>query len=120
MASLTRDEILALRAALPRRPVDVPEFGTVEIRTLTLKEVGEIQRKQKEYQGEPLKMYPDLIRAACVDDAGQPLFVAADADLIESLPWTAVDALATAILKFNRMAGDDSPKAPSAAPNGSN
>jgi len=108
--ALTRDQILARRAQLPREEIDVPELGgPVFIRVLTLKEVGEIQRETKAGQ-DPLRMYPKLIALACCDDDGKPLFVGQDIAVIDDLPWPAVDHLARAILKLNKMGPDDAPK----------
>ena len=52
-------------------------------------------------------LYPSVI--GC-DEAGRALFKGEDVKAIESLPWPAVDVIARAILKFNRMGEDDSPK----------
>ena len=108
--SLTRDQILSKRPELPREAVSVPELGgDVYVRVLTLKEVGEIQRDQKT-NPDSLRMYPRIISLGCVSEDGSSLFIGDDIKIIESLPWPAVEALATAILKINRM-GEFAPKA---------
>lgn len=108
--ALTRDQILANRPDLPREAVSVPELGgDVFVRVLTLKEVGEIQREQKAAP-DPLRIYPKIIALGCVSDDGSPLFVGDDIKVIESLPWPAVEVLATAILRINKM-GEFAPKA---------
>jgi hypothetical protein len=103
--TLNRDQIL--KAGLTRESVEVPELGgAVLVRVLTLKEVGEIQAAQKAAP-DPLAVYPKLVALATVDDDGAPLFAGEDVKLIESLPWPAVNAIAVAILRINRMSGDD-------------
>lgn len=110
--TLSRDEIIAKRAQLPRESVEVPELGgSVLIRTLTLHEVSEVQKAQKSSK-EPLSSYPKLVALACIKEDGTPLFVGEDIKLIDELPWPVVDAIATAVLKLNRMLGDEKdPKA---------
>lgn len=106
--TLTRDQILARRAELPRESFDVPELGgEVTIRVLSLKEAGEFQRLQK-VSPEVTKVYPKLVAMSCINDDGSPVFVGEDVKLIEDLPWSAVDAIAKEILYFNKMA--DRPK----------
>lgn len=108
--ALTRDQILAKRPELPREAVGVPELGgEVFVRVLTLREVGEIQREQKA-STDPLRVYPRIIALGCVSEDGSPLFVGDDIKIIESLPWPAVETLATAILRINKM-GEFAPKA---------
>jgi hypothetical protein len=105
--TLNREQILAVRAALPREAVDVPELGgTVYVRALTLKEVGDIQTAQKTLT-DPLLMHPKLVILAIVDEAGAPLFGPADADAVASLPWPALKLMVDAIMRINRMGPDD-------------
>jgi hypothetical protein len=105
--TLTRDQILAKRAELARQAVDVPELGgEVMIRTLTLKEVREIQKAQQATK-EPLAIYPRVVAMGCVDESGQQLFVGEDIKLIDDLPWAATDAIAKAVLRFNKMTGEE-------------
>lgn len=108
--ALTRDQILSKRPELPREAVSVPELGgDVFVRVLTLKEVGEIQREQKAGT-DPLRIYPKIIALGCVSENGEPLFIGDDIKVIEWLPWPGVEALATAILRINKM-GEFAPKA---------
>ena len=105
--TLSREEILAKRNELPRESVEIPDLGgSVTIRTLTLKEVREIQKSQQ-VSKEPLSIYPRLVAMGCVDEKGQQLFVGEDVKLIDDLPWAATDAIAKAVLRFNKMAGDE-------------
>jgi hypothetical protein len=105
--TLTRDQIFAKRIDLPRETVSIPELGgDVMIRTLTLKEVREIQKLQKA-SNEPLSIYPRIVAMACIDETGQPLFVGEDVKAIDDLPWPATDAIAKAVLKLNKMIDDE-------------
>ncbi len=105
--TLTRDQILAKRTELPRETVEIPELGgAVMVRTLTLKEVREIQKAQQASK-EPLSIYPKIVALGCVDGAGQPLFVGEDIKLIDDLPWAATDAIAKAVLRLNKMTGEE-------------
>ncbi|MFO0892440.1 MAG: hypothetical protein U0790_25275 [Isosphaeraceae bacterium] len=111
--ALTRDQILSIRATLPREAVDVPGLGgSVFVRVLTLREVGEIQREQRD-AADPMRLYPKLVAMACVGEDGSPLFVGEDVKLVEELPWPAVDAIARAVLRISRMGPEDAtpPKA---------
>ena len=111
--SLSRDEILAKRSDLPRTTVNVPDFGEVLIRGFTLGEVGKFQAAQKR-ENDPLKLYPKLIIMACINEDGSPVFSDVDQPAIEGLPWPAVDAIANAALRLNKMIkdeGDPDPKA---------
>lgn len=105
--TLTRDQIFAKRVELARQSVEIPELGgCVMIRTLTLKEVREIQKAQQ-ISKEPLSIYPRLVSMGCVDDDGKQLFVGEDIKLIDDLPWAATDAIAKAVLRLNKMTGED-------------
>ncbi len=105
--SLSRDQILSRRASLPMESVEVSDLGgSVNVRVLTLKEVGEVQREQAK-EKDPLKLYPRLVALACVNDDGSPLFVGEDVKLVEELPWPAVDAIARAVLRINKMGPED-------------
>lgn len=105
--TLTRDDIFAKRLDLPMTTVDIPELGgSVTIRTLTLKEVREINKLQRSTT-EPLSIYPRIVAIGCVDESGKPLFVGEDIKMIDDLPWAATDAIATALLRFNKMAGKE-------------
>jgi hypothetical protein len=116
--TLTREQILAKRSTLARESVEVPDLdGSVLIRVLTLKEVGEIQKAQKA-EPDPLKLYPRLVSLACVNEDGSPLFVGEDVALVGDLPWPAVDLIARAVLRVSKMTEDEAPKA-SAPTNGS-
>jgi hypothetical protein len=116
--TLTRDEILAKRMELPKETVEIPELGgSVTIRTLTLKEVREIQKLQKS-NGEPLSIYPRLVAMACVDEAGRQLFVGEDIRLIDEFAWPVTDALAKAVLKLNKMIGEETEGSENGVPKG--
>lgn len=116
--TLTREEILAKRIELPRQIVDIPELGgSVTIRTLTLKEVREIQKLQKT-NGEPLSIYPRLVALGCVDDNGNALFVGEDVKEIDNLPWAATDAIAKAVLRLNKMMDEESTDGENGVPKG--
>jgi hypothetical protein len=107
MGTLTRDEIFARRAALPREEVEVPELGgSVLVRVLTLKEMGEIEKARK-VSAEAINMYPKVISLGCVNEDGTPLFPKEDVGLIDDLPWAALDTIATAILRINKMLPED-------------
>lgn len=107
MGTLTRDQIFARRAALPREEIEVPELGgSVLVRILTLKEVGEINKHQK-LSTDPINMYPKIIALGCVNEDGSPLFAGEDIKLIDDLPWAAVNDIATAILRINKMLPED-------------
>lgn len=106
--TLTRDQILAKRAELPRESVEIPELGgSVLIRILTLKEVREIQKAQA-ISKEPLSIYPRLVAIGCVNEDGSPLFVGEDVKMIDDLPWAATDAIARAVLRINKMTEEES------------
>ena len=111
--TLTREQILEKRASLPRTTVDVPEFGEVLIRGFTLGEVGKFQAEQKK-SSDPLKLYPRLIIMAVINEDGSPLFSDADHSAIEGLPWPAVDAIANAALRLNKMIRDEDAPDPKA------
>lgn len=90
------------KATLRRESVSVPEMdGDVFVRVLTLQEVREIQRAQKDM--EPLDLYPKLVRMASVNEDGSPLFGASDVALIEGLPWPVVEAIAHKALDISGM-----------------
>ena len=105
---LTRDQILAKRAELPKESVEIPELGgSVLIRILTLKEVREIQKLQNTTK-ENLAIYPRLVALGCVNDDGSALFVGEDFKLNDELPWAATDAIARAVLRINKMTEEES------------
>jgi len=105
--TLTRDQIFAKRTEVHRESVDIPELGgSVMIRTLSLKEVREIQKAQQASK-EPLSIYPKVVALGCVDEAGQQLFVGEDIKEIDNLPWAATDAIAKAVLRLNKMTGEE-------------
>lgn len=107
MGTLTRDQILARRAELPREEVEVPELGgSVLVRVLTLKEVGEINKAQK-VSTDPINMYPKMLALGCVNEDGSPMFAGEDIRLIDDLPWAAVNDIATAVLRINKMLPED-------------
>jgi hypothetical protein len=107
MATLSRDQILAKRAELPREEIEVPELGgSVLVRVLTLKEVGEINKARKA-SADPINVYPKVISLGCINEDSSPVFAGEDIKLIDSLPWPAVDAIAMAILRINKMLPED-------------
>jgi hypothetical protein len=110
--SLSIEQIRACRANLARESVDVPELGgSITIRVLTQAEVGDMQKGVKSDQ-DPMAIYPRMLALACVNDDGSPLFVGEDVRVIRELPWPAVDALAKAIMKLNKIEQEkDAPKA---------
>jgi hypothetical protein len=105
--NLTLEEIRQARQSLRRESIEVPELGgSVLLRVLTLREVEEIKRAQKPGD-DPLKIYPKLVAAACVNDDGSQLFAGEDARLVSELPWPAVDAIARAVIRINGMSGKE-------------
>ena len=107
--SLTRDHMFAARKIRPTEVVEVPELGgSVIIRTLTLGEVREIQTEIKK-NGDSLSVYPRLVFLSVVDDAGDQIFSGDDIKEVNSFPWPAIDRIANAVLKLNKM-GDEDPK----------
>lgn len=113
MRPLTLAEIRATLDTPRTVPVDVPELGgTVHVRVLKLVEVTRIQSLFHTHKDQPLKVYPPLVVMAACDEAGVPLFDPKEGPaLVENLPWPAVDRIARAALKANRMGdGDDDPK----------
>lgn len=107
MGTLTRDQILARRAELPREEIEVPELGgSVMVRVLTLREVGEINKAQK-VAADPISLYPKVVALGCVNEDGSPVFSGEDIRLIDDLPWSAVNEIATAILRINKMLPED-------------
>jgi hypothetical protein len=114
--TLTRDEILAKRSAAVRESLEIPELGgSVLIKALTLREVAEFQRTQKATSNLDI-LYPKIISIGCVGEDGNPLFVGEDIKLLTELPWTAMDALATAILRLNKMTGESDANGKPAGP----
>lgn len=114
--TLTRDEILAKRAA-SRESIEIPDLGgSVLIKRLTLQEVSSFQRTQKAANGDLAVLYPKIISIGCVGEDGIPLFVGEDIKLITELPFAAMDALATAILRLNKMTGEADASGQPAAP----
>ena len=117
--TLTRDEILAKRSAAVRESLEVPELGgSVFIKVLMLREVADFQRTQKASSDLAI-LYPKIISIGCVGEDGNPLFVGEDIKLLAELPWPATDAIATAILKLNKMAGEAEANGQPPAPKGS-
>jgi len=104
--TLTRDEILARRAELPRETVDIPQLGgSVTVRGLMLKEVREFQNLQKA-SGEALSVYPRIVAWGCIGENGQPLFVGEDIKLIDELPFGAIEAIVKVVLRLSKI-GDE-------------
>lgn len=109
--TLTRDEILSKRAALPRSAVDVPELGgAVLIRALTLRQMGEIQAFQKR-DPDPQRLNAKLLIMSVINEDDSSVFTDADKAAIEELPFGAVNAVVDAILVLNRMKDEPDPKA---------
>lgn len=101
--ALTRDEIFARRSSLPTEEVEVPELGgAVRIRHLTLAEVEEIKRIQKN-ASDPIKMYLPIVEKSCVNGDGTQLFVGEDVRLIHTLPWAAIEAIVEASMKLSKL-----------------
>lgn len=105
--TLTRDQILARRAALHREEVEVPDLGgSVFVRVMTLREVEQIKAIQKTSGGDGLRMYAKIAELTCVDETGAPLFVGEDVKLLNELPYGALDTITRAALRINRMTDD--------------
>lgn len=117
--TLTRDQILARRAQLPRETVEVPDLGgSVLIRGLTLKEVAAAQKAARA-SADPLSIYPHLVRTACINDDGTPVFVGEDIKALDDLPFAAVDAIARAVVRMNRLSEESQVPKDSTGLNGS-
>lgn len=94
-------------AALRRELIDIPDMGGgVYVRVLTMKEVREIQRAQK--NAEPLDVYPRLVRMAVVTEDGTQVFGEGDLSTIDQLPWPTVEAIASKALALSGMSGEKS------------
>ena len=107
---LDKDAILSKRGDMHREEFEVPELGgSIFIRIMTLKEVEDVRKVQRA-NTDVLRVYPRLISLACVDENGEQLFSPSDSQAISELPWPALDRIATAILKLNKMTGDTDPK----------
>jgi hypothetical protein len=101
--TLTRDEIFARRATLPTEDVDIPEMGgTIRIRLLTLAEVEDVKRIQKN-ASDPIKIYLPIVEKSCVNGDGTQLFVGEDVKLIGTLPWAAIERIVEASMKLSKM-----------------
>ena len=105
--TLTREEILAKRADLPRETVEIPQLGgAVTVRALMLKEVREFQKLQKA-TGEALSIYPRIVAWGCINENGQPLFVGEDIKLIDEFPWAVTEAIVKAVLRISKMGEEE-------------
>lgn len=102
--SLGRDEILAPRP-LAREEVLVPEWGsTVYVRVMSgferdAYEADLLSNKDKRLENMRARL---LVRCAC-DANGNLLFTPEDADALGAQNWQALDRLAAAAQKLNRL-----------------
>lgn len=102
--SLGRDEILA-RRPLAREEITVPELGgTVYVRVMSglerdAYEADLLSNKDKRLENMRARL---LVRCAC-DATGQLLFKPEDADALGAQTWQALDRLAAAAQRLNRL-----------------
>lgn len=110
--TLSKDEILAKRSALPQTVVSVPGMGDVIVRSLTLRQVGEIIAMNK--RDDPgHQINARVMIMACINEDGEPLFVGSDRAAIEELPSGLTTAVVNAVMKLSGLSDDADPKAPS-------
>lgn len=107
--SLSRDELLAPRAAVRER-IHLPSFGgEVGIRMLSGAERRDFFLEgaalDKKKDGDAWRTYPErlLVRALCGED-GACLFTLADTALVAALPGVDLDMAFEAACKVNRLA----------------
>jgi hypothetical protein len=106
--ALTRDEIFARRASLPTEDVDIPEMGgTIRIRHLTLAEVEDIKRIQKN-ASDPIKIYLPMVEKSCINEDGTQLWVGEDIKLLPTLPWAAIERIVEASMKLSKLVPEQS------------
>src|SRR4051812_1625760 len=103
---LTRDQILAVSAALPRETVEVPEWGgpvTVRCMTGTDRDRFEILMAK----GDRANYRALLVVFTTCDESGKRLFTEADARALGEMPASALDRVATAAVRVSRITAGD-------------
>lgn len=101
--ALSREQILAKRLDVPRKAVDVPHLGTVNVRVMPLAQVVKIQERKP---GSEAAVLPWLAIATVCDDEGRLLFTEADYDALAELPADSLVAIAAAAGQLNKT-GDE-------------
>ena len=102
--SLSIEQIRACHQSLAREEVAVPDLdGTIWGRALTLKEVTDIQVFQKRYKDEPTKVSAKVFEIAACNEDGSPMFVGEDKKLIETLPWSVIEAVSEVVLRLSKL-----------------
>src|SRR3954451_6133182 len=103
---LTRDQILAVSAALPREEVQVPEWGgPVLIRGMTGTDRDRFEVVMAKGDRANYRAY--LAVFSVVDEAGKRLFVEADVAALGRQDAKALDRVAAVAVRLSRFTGDD-------------
>lgn len=95
----TRQELLALKGIVTKDVPDLPEWGTVRIRSMSLADSRNIGKISDDRPDDSLAAY--LVIASVVNDDGTPTFTAADYDDILQLSNTIIFPLNKAINELN-------------------
>lgn len=99
---LDRAALLAARTQVQTETVDVPELGTVTIRMLSARE-----RLKLDPNAPGQEFTARLAFLALCDESGRSLFTDADWDAFNELPGAAIQQIAFAALRFNRLREED-------------
>jgi hypothetical protein len=122
MGTLSREDILARMAEMPREPLEVPELGgEVYIRVMMLREVKELNRIIDASPNNNIAVYPKALLYGCCNADGSPMFLPQDVAAFDNGMWPVLDRIVKEIFYMNKMTkrpkeegstGDDAEEAP--------
>ncbi len=111
---MDRETFLA-RATHRRKPVKVPDVGTIHVRELSAAESHDLHRRGQKSGADELDLLAlATVRVAC-DEDGRPIFTDDDVPALRSLPLRVLKQITDAAAELSEIrGGDDAGKKPAA------
>lgn len=94
-----REKYLASKASVVGS-VDIPDWGKVHIRSLSLSDMEKMKDK-----GDVEAVLWSILLGVC-DEVGNKVFGPDDWEFIKGLPWLIVQPLAEAVSRFNKLSAE--------------
>lgn len=105
--TLNRETILAVKYDLPRKEVEVPEWGgSVFVRTLTSAERDAYEAWCLKKNGGKLARSVFIVWTCC-DETGKPIFTTADLPSLNQVPSYVLERVFDAAMKINKITAED-------------